>query len=99
MSTPKLLINRKTKAVFPFHPLLLKNNRNLEPYDEQATEDDIPAGDTGADSGASEGIILSKAKRHELIKFAMDNFSIQIEDDQTVPEIREQIQRLIESGK
>lgn len=92
----KKLINRKTKAIFPYNKGLLKN-KDMEPYDD---ESEFAQAQEQEPSGASSenGIIISRAKKGELIKYALDNYGVQIEDSQTVPQIREQVERLEEEG-
>lgn len=97
-SMNKLLINKKTKVIFPYHELLVKN-KDIVPYDEEvfgalgSTKEPEPTGAT-----SSNGIIISRANKAELIEFAYTNFGVVIEDDQTVPVIREQVKRLVEAG-
>jgi hypothetical protein len=92
----KKLINRKTKAIFPYNKGLLKN-KDMEPYDD---ESEFAQAQEQEPSGASSenGIIISRATKSELIKYAMDAHGIQIEDDLTVPQIREQVKKLEEEG-
>lgn len=94
----KLLINSKTKVVFPYHALLAKN-KDIVPYNEEVhgklgTEELEPS-DAASPNGS---IIISRARKDELINFAFENYGIQIEDDLTVAEIREQVKRLVEAG-
>jgi hypothetical protein len=91
----KLLRNRKTGATFPYNKGLLRN-KDMEPYEGEIeiTEINPASQDTGATS--DNGIIISRATKAELIKFAFENYGITIEDSLTVPEIREQIKRLQE---
>lgn len=92
----KKLINRKTKAVFPFSKGLLRN-KDMEPYDDSSEfAKALEAQPSGASS--DNGIIISRATKGELIQYAMSNHGIQIEDSLTVPQIREQVKRLDEEG-
>ena len=93
----QMLINRKTKAVFPFSKMLAKH-KDMEPYDKDS---DFAKALAEKDSGASSdngGIIISRANKGELLKYAFETYGIQLEDSLTVKEIREQLKRLDEEG-
>lgn len=103
----KLLRNRKTGVVFPFHPLLAKN-KNMEPCNasgESAFEEvDATQPVQGSGQAAPEpsalsdnGIVISRASKAELLKFAFDNYGEELDESLKVPELREEVKRLIES--
>lgn len=110
MSNPKFLRNRKTKVVFPFHPGLLRN-KDMEPYggdvveETEITEISMPKEEPTqalempeVGSEAPMSIDISKAKKTELIDFAINNFGVQLEDDLTLNELRKQVKTLIEAN-
>ncbi|KZZ72407.1 hypothetical protein A3765_28495 [Oleiphilus sp. HI0130] len=91
MSTPKRLQNKKTKAIFPYHPQLAKNPDML-PYGQI---DDVDVEDS-ANAPAEKSFQLSKANKETLIEYALNNFGVKLEDSQTVKELREQVKQLID---
>lgn len=93
----KFLKNRKTGVVFPFSAKLAKN-RHMEPCskDGRSAFEEVDA--TGGEGGASDnGIVISKAKAPELVKFALDNFGVELDPEDKVTELRKQVQTLIEN--
>ena len=90
----KLLKNKVTGAVFPFHKGLLKN-KNIIPYDEEFEE---IGGIEEESSGASSenGLIIGKAKKAELIKFAAENYGVQLNSKDSIEELRQQVTNLVE---
>lgn len=99
MTTPKYLQNEKTKAVFPYNERLLRN-KNMVPYDgdpstpEEEAEPITISSDSSDQPAAS--FSIKRAKKDELIAYAANEFGVQLEDDQTVAQLREQITKLSE---
>lgn len=93
----KYLKNSKTGVVFPYSPKLAKN-RHMEPCnkDGRSAFEEVDA--TGGEGGATDnGIVISKAKAPELVKFAFDNFGVELDPEDKVTELRKQVQTLVEN--
>lgn len=76
----------------------------------QGGGDTNPPAPTGGDSGETNnqpppaavtdnGIVISRANKGDLIAFALKHYGVQLEDNQTVPELREQVKKLIEKDE
>lgn len=100
----KFLRNRKTGVVFPYHRLLAKN-RNMEPCDKngESAFEEVDATqptettETPAPAVSDNGIVISRASKAELLKFAYDNYGVELDEGLKVPELREKIKELAEA--
>ncbi|WP_328186905.1 hypothetical protein [Marinobacter sp. OP 3.4] len=100
----KFLRNRKTGVVFPYHPLLAKNT-DMEPCSQngQSAFEEVDA--TGpatvespsAPAVSDNGIVISRASKAELLKFAYENFGVEMDESLKVPELRDEVKKLVES--
>lgn len=100
----KFLRNRKTGVVFPYHPLLTKN-KDMEPCDKggksafeevDATEP-ARAEEQPAPAVSENGIVLSRASKADLLKFAYDNYGVELDESLKVPELRDEVKRLVDN--
>lgn len=89
----KLLRNVKTGAVFPFHAQLARN-KDMEPY--ESGQEDVIHEIGGSSASSSQGIIIDKASKPELIKFAADNYGEDIDRNLSLTAIRSTVRALIE---